>query len=151
MHSIFSKIVDKQIPSYIIYEDDLVMAFLDISQVTRGHTLVITKKVYADIQDVPQDVFLHLFKIVYQISHVLIKAFKASGLNLINNNGAVAGQTIFHYHVHIIPRFSKDEIYVKLLDNSSYLREHSHQGFPHKSVCSSCFTFACGIGYFIRS
>ncbi|MDV3170327.1 MAG: HIT domain-containing protein, partial [Candidatus Phytoplasma australasiaticum] len=76
MHSIFSKIVDKQIPSYIIYEDDLVMAFLDISQVTRGHTLVITKKVYADIQDVPQDVFLHLFKIVYQISHVLIKAFK---------------------------------------------------------------------------
>ncbi|MDO8030021.1 HIT family protein ['Planchonia careya' phytoplasma] len=127
MHSIFSKIVDKQIPSYIIYEDDLVMAFLDISQVTRGHTLVITKKVYADIQDVPQDVFLHLFKIVYQISHVLIKAFKASGLNLINNNGAVAGQTVFHYHVHIIPRFSKDGIYVKLLDNSSYLKEQDYK------------------------
>ncbi|MDV3182669.1 MAG: HIT family protein, partial [Candidatus Phytoplasma australasiaticum] len=123
MHNIFSKIVDKQIPSYIIYEDDLVMAFLDISQVTRGHTLVITKKVYADIQDVPQDVFLHLFKIVYQISHVLIKAFKASGLNLINNNGAVAGPTVFHYHVHISPRFSMDELYVKLLVNSSYLKD----------------------------
>ncbi|MDV3157147.1 MAG: HIT family protein [Candidatus Phytoplasma australasiaticum] len=127
MHNIFLKIVDKKIPSYIIYEDDLVMAFLDISQVTRGHTLVITKKVYANIQDVPQDVFLHLFKIVYQISHVLIKAFKASGLNLINNNGEVAGQTVFHYHVHIIPRFSKDEIYVQLLDNSSYLKEQDYK------------------------
>ncbi|MDV3197655.1 MAG: HIT domain-containing protein, partial [Candidatus Phytoplasma australasiaticum] len=73
MHSIFSKIVDKQIPSYIIYEDDLVMAFLDISQATRGHTLVITKKVYSNIQDVPQDIFVYLFKIVYQISHTLIK------------------------------------------------------------------------------
>ncbi|MDO7986973.1 MAG: HIT family protein [Sweet potato little leaf phytoplasma] len=138
MHSIFSKIVDKQIPSYIIYEDDLVMAFLDISQVTRGHTLVITKKVYADIQDVPQDVFLHLFKIVYQISHVLIKAFKASGLNLINNNGAVAGQTIFHYHVHIIPRFSKDEIYVKLLDNSSYLREQDYKTILKQIIDYNC-------------
>ncbi|EMR14657.1 MULTISPECIES: HIT family protein [Candidatus Phytoplasma] len=138
MHSIFSKIVDKQIPSYIIYEDDLVMAFLDISQVTRGHTLVITKKVYADIQDVPQDVFLHLFKIVYQISHVLIKAFKASGLNLINNNGSVAGQTIFHYHVHIIPRFSKDEIYVKLLDNSSYLREQDYKTILKQIIDYNC-------------
>ncbi|MCG3566646.1 MAG: HIT family protein [Candidatus Phytoplasma australasiaticum] len=138
MHSIFSKIVDKQIPSYIIYEDDLVMAFLDISQVTRGHTLVITKKVYADIQDVPQDVFLHLFKIVYQISHVLIKAFKASGLNLINNNGAVAGQTVFHYHVHIIPRFSKDEIYVKLLDNSSYLKEQDYKTILKQIIDYNC-------------
>ncbi|MDV3141397.1 MAG: HIT domain-containing protein, partial [Candidatus Phytoplasma australasiaticum] len=128
----------KQIPSYIIYEDDLVMAFLDISQVTRGHTLVITKKVYADIQDVPQDVFLHLFKIVYQISHVLIKAFKASGLNLINNNGAVAGQTVFHYHVHIIPRFSKDEIYVKLLDNSSYLKEQDYKTILKQIIDYNC-------------
>ncbi|MDO8064107.1 HIT family protein [Candidatus Phytoplasma bonamiae] len=127
MHNIFLKIVNKQIPTYIIYEDDLVMAFLDISQATRGHTLVITKKVYSNIQDVPQDVFVHLFKIVYQISHILIKAFKASGLNLINNNGEVAGQTVCHYHVHIIPRFSKEEICVKLLDNSSYLKEQDYK------------------------
>ncbi|MDV3158115.1 MAG: HIT family protein [Pigeon pea little leaf phytoplasma] len=127
MHNIFSKIVNKQIPSYIIYEDDLVMAFLDISQATRGHTLVITKKVYSNIQDVPQDIFFYLFKIVYQISHTLIKAFKASGLNLINNNGEVAGQTVFHYHVHIIPRFSKEEICFQLLDNSSYLKEHDYK------------------------
>ncbi|MDV3166101.1 MAG: HIT family protein ['Waltheria sp.' little leaf phytoplasma] len=126
MHN-FLKIVNKQIPSYIIYEDDLVMAFLDIAQVTRGHTLVITKKVYCNIQDVPQDVFVHLFKVVYQISHILIKTFKASGLNLINNNGEVAGQTVYHYHVHIIPRFSKEEICVKLLDNSSYLKEHDYK------------------------
>ncbi|MDV3174441.1 MAG: HIT domain-containing protein ['Bonamia sp.' little leaf phytoplasma] len=127
MHNIFLKIVNKQIPTYIIYEDDLVMAFLDISQATCGHTLVITKKVYSNIQDVPQDVFVHLFKIVYQISHILIKAFKASGLNLINNNGEVAGQTVCHYHVHIIPRFSKEEICVKLLDNSSYLKEQDYK------------------------
>ncbi|MDO8053986.1 HIT family protein ['Opuntia sp.' phytoplasma] len=127
MHNVFLKIVNKQIPSYIIYEDDLVMAFLDIAQVTRGHTLVITKKVYCDIQDVPQDVFVHLFKIVYKISNILIKAFKASGLNLINNNGEVAGQTVYHYHVHIIPRFSKEEICFPLLDNSSYLKEHDYK------------------------
>jgi histidine triad (HIT) family protein len=110
MSTIFTKIIQKKVPGYLLYEDNLVFAFLDITQATKGHTLVATKKEYRDILVVPEDIFAHLFKVVHQISKVLMDAFQAHGINLLNNNGEVAGQTIFHYHVHLIPRFHEKEI-----------------------------------------
>ncbi|PQP78996.1 diadenosine tetraphosphate hydrolase [Candidatus Phytoplasma phoenicium] len=122
MSSIFTKIIKKEIPSYIIYEDDIVMSFLDITQSTKGHTLVITKKEYINIMEVPEQVFIHLFNIVHKLSKILMETFNASGLNLINNNGIVAGQTIFHYHVHLIPRFYLNEIQVNVMKKITNLK-----------------------------
>ena len=106
--TIFEKIVNKEIPSYTLYEDELVLAFLDISQTTIGHTLVITKKPYKNLYEVPEETFQHLMNVVQKISKHINKVFKPSGLNLINNNGSAAGQTVFHYHFHIIPRYEND-------------------------------------------
>ncbi|KND62545.1 HIT family protein [Candidatus Phytoplasma phoenicium] len=114
MSSIFTKIIKKEIPSYILYEDDLVMAFLDITQSTKGHTLVITKKEYTNIMEVPEYVFTYLFSVVHKLSKILLKTFNASGLNLVNNNGIIAGQTVLHYHVHLILRFDLNEIQINI-------------------------------------
>lgn len=122
MSSIFTKIIKKEISSYILYEDDIVMSFLDITQSTKGHTLVITKKEYINIKEVPEKVFIHLFNIVHKLSKVLMETFDASGLNLINNNGMVAGQTIFHFHVHLIPRFDLNEIKVNVIKKINNLK-----------------------------
>lgn len=118
METIFTKIVERKIPSHIVYEDDLVIAFLDITQSTKGHTLVVTKSPYENILEVPEDVLKHLFGVVQKLSKGIQQAFNPSGINLLNNNGSTAGQTVFHYHVHIIPRYDKEEITIKLNDTS---------------------------------
>ncbi|AGL90456.1 Diadenosine tetraphosphate hydrolase [Candidatus Phytoplasma australiense] len=122
MSTVFTKIIQKEIPSYPLYEDNLLIAFLDITQATKGHTLVVTKKEYRNIEEVPEEVFIHLFKIVHKISKALIKTFQLQGINLLNNNGSVAGQTVFHYHVHLLPRFCKKEIGVMLKNNANNLK-----------------------------
>lgn len=108
--TIFTKIIKKEIESYVIYEDELVIAFLDINQFTKGHTIIATKREIVDINFISENEFLHLFKIVKTISNVLFKTFNPQGLNILNNNGIVGGQTVFHFHVHIIPRFDQNEI-----------------------------------------
>ncbi|KAB8121752.1 MAG: diadenosine tetraphosphate hydrolase [Candidatus Phytoplasma cynodontis] len=118
MTTIFTEIINKKIPSYIIYEDELVIAFLDINPFTKGHTLVATKKDYSFITEIPKNIFLHMFEIIQIISKVLIKTLNAKGINLLNNNGKEAGQTIFHYHVHLIPRFELKEI--SFIQNQNY-------------------------------
>ncbi|MDV3198069.1 MAG: HIT family protein [Vigna little leaf phytoplasma] len=132
MSNIFTKIIKKEISSYILYEDDIVIVFLDIAQITKGHTLVVTKKQYIDIQEVPENIFSHLFRIVQKMSKVLMKTFNAQGLNIINNNGLVAGQTIFHYHVHLIPRFSSDEIKFQFFTKKSKLTIQDYQNIQQK-------------------
>lgn len=86
------------------------MAFLDIAPISVGHTLVIPKKPYKDIYEMPDDIIAKLFKVVKDLSIKLKKVFKADGINLINNNEEKAGQVVFHYHVHIIPRYNDDLI-----------------------------------------
>ena len=121
METIFTKIVDRKIPANIVYEDDLVIAFLDITQTTIGHTLVVTKSPYKDILEVPETLFQHLFGVVQKLSKAIQTAFEPKGINLLNNNGATAGQTVFHYHVHIIPRYDSSDITVLLPNQSSQL------------------------------
>lgn len=105
---IFCKIINNEIANTVVYEDDVVKAFLDITQVTPGHTLVVPKKHVADIFEydaqLASDVFARIPKIA--------RAIKASdseikGLNICNNNGAVAYQSVFHSHIHLIPRYSE--------------------------------------------
>lgn len=107
---IFCKIIEGEIPSAKVYEDDKVLAFLDVSQVTPGHTLLIPKKHAEDIfaydDELAQDLALRLPKIAKAIR----EAFPESkGMNIINNNGSTAYQTVFHTHWHLIPRYQEDE------------------------------------------
>ena len=117
MSTIFTKIIKREIPANIIYEDDLVIAFLDISQATLGHTLVVTKREYENIFELDDKISAHLYKVVVKLSKAINKALKPSGLNILNNNGSIAGQSDFHYHIHIIPRYNENDVNLTLNNN----------------------------------
>lgn len=106
---IFCKIINKEIPGKIIYEDDICIAFLDISQTTKGHTLVIPKNHYANMLEVDDETLAHLFKVAKKISNLLINKLNAKGMNILTNVNEVAGQTVMHFHIHLIPRYNQDD------------------------------------------
>ena len=107
---IFCKIVRKQAPSSIVYEDEVVMVFLDIRPLNMGHTLVIPKAHYVDIFDIPQNLLSQIHKIPKQVSFAVKKATSADGISIIQQNGKAAGQDIFHIHVHVVPRFEGQKL-----------------------------------------
>ncbi|MUV36591.1 Protein HitA [Lentibacillus sp. JNUCC-1] len=102
---IFCKIIDQELPSAKVYEDEHVYAFLDLSQVTKGHTLVIPKTHTKDIYNTSDDVAAELFARVPKIARAIKETYKPDGINLLNNNEKAAGQAVFHYHIHILPRY----------------------------------------------
>ncbi len=102
---IFCKIVLKQAPVSIIYENENTLAFLDIRPLTLGHTLVIPKAHYVDIFDVSEYELCGVHKISKLISPAIKKATNADGISIIQQNGKAAGQDIFHLHIHVVPRF----------------------------------------------
>ncbi|GAE35679.1 HIT family protein [Halalkalibacter akibai] len=106
---IFCKIVDGDIPASKIYEDEHVLAFLDISQVTKGHTLVIPKNHHKDLFELPEETIKNVYAVIPKLASAIKQTYEAEGLNLVNNNGELAGQTVFHYHVHLIPRYGKGD------------------------------------------
>ncbi|MCL5877527.1 MAG: HIT family protein [Candidatus Bathyarchaeota archaeon] len=103
---IFCKIVAKQAPSSILYEDEVVMAFLDIRPLNMGHSLVIPKAHYVDIFDTPEWELSEIHKVSKKLAATIKKATNADGISIIQQNGAAAGQDIFHLHVHVVPRFT---------------------------------------------
>ncbi|QTM98624.1 HIT domain-containing protein [Sediminibacillus dalangtanensis] len=106
---IFCKIAAGEIPSAKVYEDEHVYAFLDLSQVTKGHTLIIPKKHAKNIYETPPEVAQELFKRVPKVANAIKEAFQPVGLNLLNNNEEPAGQSVFHLHIHLIPRYGKGD------------------------------------------
>ena len=106
---IFCKIVKGELPSAKIYENEDVVALLDISQVTKGHTLIIPKQHVRNLYDLTPELSAKIYAVVPVVARMLQKAFKPLGINLLNNNEAFAGQTVFHYHVHLIPRYDKED------------------------------------------
>jgi len=114
---IFCKIVNGEIPAYKIYEDDNILAFLDIGQVTIGHTLVIPKKHVQNIFELDSETAKKLFDKVVLVAKKLKKALNIENLNLINNNGSLAYQSVFHYHIHLIPRYENDEFKITFPTN----------------------------------
>ena len=115
---IFCKIINKEIPGKIIYEDDICIAFLDLSQATYGHTLVVPKKHFANILEVDNDTLSHLFIVVKDLSNKIISICHAKGLNVLTNTNEVAGQTVHHFHIHILPRYDSQELDIRFTDNS---------------------------------
>ena len=109
---IFCKIINHEIPSAVVYEDEQCLAILDISQVTKGHTLVMPKKHYANLLECDEDTAAHLMKVTKKLAAQIKERTGAEGVNILNNNGVVAGQTVEHLHIHIIPRYSDQDSFV---------------------------------------
>ena len=105
---IFCKIIDGTIPSVKVYEDEHVYAFMDITPLAKGHTLLIPKQHVKDLFEMPSEVAGHLYSVAPKIANAIKTAFDPAGLNALNNNGAAAYQTVFHYHLHFIPRYEQD-------------------------------------------
>lgn len=118
MSCVFCLINEGKIPSKKIYEDDKVIAILDISQATYGQTLVLPKEHYENICEIPADLYLHLMKVVQMLAIQIKAKLNAPGINIINNCGEVAGQSVMHFHVHIIPRYPNDNFKMVMTDNS---------------------------------
>ncbi|HCY1782799.1 TPA: HIT family protein [Staphylococcus aureus] len=106
--TIFGKILTGEIPSFKVYEDDYVYAFLDISQVTKGHTLLIPKKASANIFETDEETMKHIGAALPKVANAIKRAFNPDGLNIIQNNGEFADQSVFHIHFHLIPRYEND-------------------------------------------
>lgn len=109
---IFCKIIQHEIPSSCIYEDEQVMAFLDLSQVTKGHTLVIPKKHYDNVLDCDPQTLAHLIQVTQMLAKRIVNQTQAKGVNILTNCNEVAGQSVMHFHFHIIPRYSEDDAIV---------------------------------------
>ncbi|MCM3004759.1 HIT family protein [Priestia koreensis] len=106
---IFCKIINGDIPASKVFENEHVIAFLDISQVTKGHTLVIPKIHKKDVYELTPEIARNVFEVVPSIAQAIKKTYNPIGLNTLNNNGEKAGQSVFHYHMHLIPRYGEGD------------------------------------------
>ena len=105
---IFCDIVSGKAKSYTVYEDENVKAFLDISQLTSGHTLVIPKQHYTDIYDMPEALLIDIARVARKLALRYRKALGAGSVNLIQSSGKESGQEVFHFHMHLVPRYEDD-------------------------------------------
>lgn len=105
---LFCKIISGEIPCTKVYEDATVLAFLDINPVNIGHTLVIPKAHHINLYETPDETLAQMSVIIKKLSIAIKSALGADGINIEMNNDSVAGQIIFHTHLHIVPRFSGD-------------------------------------------
>ena len=119
---VFCKIINGEIPCYKIYEDDDVLAFLDIAQISKGHTLVVSKKHYDNFLTAPHEEMHKVMDVAQRIGQVAIKFLHADGVNILTNCYEPAGQSVMHFHVHVIPRYEQGEgIEITMKNNSEGL------------------------------
>lgn len=105
---IFCKIINSEIPCYKVYEDDVVLAFLDIKPLNPGHILVVPKNHYENLEEINETELAALILVVKKIGRMIKEKLGAAGYNVSENNGQVAGQEVPHLHFHIIPRHAGD-------------------------------------------
>lgn len=101
---VFCKIIQQEAPAHRVYEDDRVIVFLDIFPVSEGHTLVVTKQHYADLFEADPECLRAVAAVAKKVAHALREVVRPAGLMVFQLNGAAAGQTVFHYHMHLMPR-----------------------------------------------
>ena len=110
-HCVFCRIARGEAHASRLYEDDDVMAFLDARPVNEGHTLVISKKHYENIHEIPDEELAKVFKVAKRVAAAVMKSEKAEGIRILQNNGQAANQVIFHFHVHVIPEYEGQDRY----------------------------------------
>lgn len=106
---IFCKLANGEIPTNAIYEDDDFKVILDLEPATKGHALILPKEHYADIYELPEELAASAMKLAKKLVTHMTKKLNCDGFNIIQNNGEVAGQTVFHFHMHLIPRYKDDK------------------------------------------
>lgn len=110
---VFCKIVSGDIPSNTIYENSEFKVIMDASPAAKGHVLVLPKEHYKDIYDIDAETAGKLFQLAAVVARALKEVLNCDGLNILQNNGVIAGQTVFHFHMHLIPRYEGDDVTVK--------------------------------------
>ncbi len=107
---IFCKINNGEIPSFCVYEDEDFKVILDRYPASKGHLLVITKEHCEDIFSLPEATAAKLYPLVKRLATQLKETFNPEGINIVQNNGSAAGQSVFHFHLHLVPRYANDEV-----------------------------------------
>jgi histidine triad (HIT) family protein len=105
---IFCKIAGGDIPSSTVYEDERFRVILDLSPATKGHALILTKQHYANIFEIDDEVLSDLMLLAKKVAKAMKTTLQCAGVNIVQNNGESAGQTVFHFHMHVIPRYEDD-------------------------------------------
>lgn len=105
---IFCKIARGEIPSKTLYEDDSFRVILDLGPATKGHALILPKEHYANLYELPEETAGEIMKLAKKMAARMKERLGCEGLNLVQNNGDLAGQTVFHFHMHMIPRYQAD-------------------------------------------
>ena len=105
---IFCKIAAGEIPSGTLYEDEQFRVILDLGPATKGHTLILPKALTANLYELPDETAAEAMKLAKKMALLLKDKLHCDGLNLVQNNGEVAGQTVSHFHLHLIPRYKED-------------------------------------------
>ncbi len=107
---VFCKIIEGIIPSTTVYEDDDFKVILDISPAAKGHCIILPRKHAADIFDLDDEIASKVLLVAKKIARGLMEELNCDGINILQNNKEAAGQTVFHYHMHVIPRYKKDQV-----------------------------------------
>ena len=106
---IFCKIANGEIPSGAVYEDDDFKVILDLGPASRGHSLILPKEHYRDLTELPDELAAKVLPVARRVGKLQMEKLGAAGFNVVQNNGEEAGQTVMHYHVHVIPRYAGGE------------------------------------------
>lgn len=107
---IFCKIANGEIPAATIYEDERFRVILDLGPASKGHALILPKEHYADIYEIPEDLAAEAYKLAARLAKKLTEVLNCDGFNIVQNNKEAAGQTVFHFHIHLIPRYENDQV-----------------------------------------
>lgn len=111
---IFCKILADEIPSAVVYEDELFRAILDVNPAARGHVIILPKNHAANVFELPDEEASQILIVAKRIAAAMMKTYHCDGINILQNNGEAAGQTVFHLHVHVIPRFEGDTDHINI-------------------------------------
>ena len=114
MNCIFCKIINGEIPSYVVYEDDIVKAFLDVNPEANGHTLIVPKKHYVDLYDIPNEVLSHIMDVAKKIGKLYEEKLNLDGFTLFQNNGLP--QEVKHFHLHVRPSYKENDKLLEVKD-----------------------------------
>ncbi len=105
---IFCKIINGEIPSHVLYEDEQFKVILDVNPATKGHALILPKEHYANLYELSEETAADAMKLAQRMMRKMTEKLDCDGFNIVQNNGEAAGQTVFHFHMHLIPRYKND-------------------------------------------
>ena len=131
---IFCKIAAGEIPSTTLYEDQDFRVILDLGPASKGHALILPKEHYANIYEIPDELASKAIILAKKMAGIMTRALNCDGFNIVQNNGEPAGQTVFHFHVHIIPRYEKGPVMVSWVPGEVSPEELTETGAAIRST-----------------